>query len=115
MGADNPLAALSEQPQHLSHYFRQKFAQVSNPPIDSIRERSVMSLTSLLGRTRNVLDELQALPPVAAGPSGAHQRGSGENPPHPIGWIPVHEIECLFYVDNPETGLENAIKSICRG
>ena len=56
MGADNPLAVLSEQPQHLSHYFRQRFAQLSNPPIDSIRERSVMSLTTLLGRTRNVLD-----------------------------------------------------------
>lgn len=115
MGADNPLAALSEQPQHLSHYFRQKFAQVSNPPIDSIRERSVMSLTSLLGRTRNVLDEsaehcrqLRLDHPVLTNAEVEkirHIQSDG---------FRVHEIECLFYVDNPETGLENAIKSICK-
>lgn len=44
MGADTPLAVLSQRPQHLSSYFKQLFAQVTNPPIDPIRERSVMSL-----------------------------------------------------------------------
>jgi glutamate synthase (NADPH/NADH) large chain len=56
MGADTPLAILSQQPQHLSHYFKQLFAQVTNPPIDPIRERSVMSLFSPLGAATNPLD-----------------------------------------------------------
>src|SRR5690606_810214 len=41
MGVDTPLAILSDQPQHLSHYFKQLFAQATNPPIDPIRERMV--------------------------------------------------------------------------
>ncbi len=57
MGADTPLAVLSEQSQHLSHYFKQLFAQVSNPPIDPIRERLVMSLNTAFGTNKNVLDE----------------------------------------------------------
>jgi glutamate synthase (NADPH/NADH) large chain len=57
MGADVPLACLSEQSQHLSNYFKQLFAQVSNPPIDPIRERLVMSLNSSVGRTFNILSQ----------------------------------------------------------
>ncbi len=57
MGADTPLAVLSHQSQHLSHYFKQLFAQVSNPPIDPIRERLVMSLFSNVGRFFNILEE----------------------------------------------------------
>jgi len=56
MGADIPLACLSQQSQHLSNYFKQLFAQVTNPPIDPIRERSVMSLYAMLGGEDNVLD-----------------------------------------------------------
>lgn len=57
MGTDTPLACLSEKPQPLFHYFKQLFAQVTNPPIDSIREEMVMSLTSYIGTERNILDE----------------------------------------------------------
>lgn len=57
MGADTPLAVLSDQSQHLSHYFKQLFAQVSNPPIDPIRERLVMSLSNAIGPILNVLGE----------------------------------------------------------
>ncbi|AFM04257.1 glutamate synthase family protein [Bernardetia litoralis DSM 6794] len=57
MGLDTPLAILSEQSQHLSNYFKQLFAQVTNPPIDSIRERSVMSLISFVGAKQNLLSE----------------------------------------------------------
>ncbi len=56
MGADTPLACLSHQSQHLSNYFQQLFAQVTNPPIDPIRERSVMSLYAMLGGADNVLE-----------------------------------------------------------
>ncbi|MCE2825202.1 MAG: glutamate synthase subunit alpha, partial [Sediminibacterium sp.] len=57
MGTDTPLAILSDQPQHLSSYFKQLFAQVTNPPIDPIRERMVMSLASFAGSNANILSE----------------------------------------------------------
>ncbi|MGH7711807.1 MAG: glutamate synthase large subunit, partial [Gemmatimonadaceae bacterium] len=56
MGNDTPLAALSERPQLLFGYFRQRFAQVTNPAIDPIREQLVMSLGMNLGPKRNLLD-----------------------------------------------------------
>ena len=55
MGADNPVAVLSNQPKPLSNYFKQNFAQVTNPPIDPIREQLVMSLMSLIGPRPNLL------------------------------------------------------------
>ena len=55
MGADNPPSVLSARPKHLSTYFKQNFAQVTNPPIDSIREELVMSLVSLIGPRPNLL------------------------------------------------------------
>ena len=57
MGTDIPLAILSDQPQHLSSYFKQLFAQVTNPPIDPIRERLVMSLATFVGNNGNMLIE----------------------------------------------------------
>ncbi len=57
MGADNPLAVLSDRPVLLSHYFKQLFAQVTNPPIDPIRERIVMDLRTYVGGFKNILTE----------------------------------------------------------
>jgi glutamate synthase (NADPH/NADH) large chain len=57
MGTDVPLAVLSDQPQHLANYFKQLFAQVTNPPIDPIRERLVMSLATFVGSAGNLLVE----------------------------------------------------------
>ncbi|MDF1524000.1 MAG: glutamate synthase large subunit, partial [Trueperaceae bacterium] len=57
MGDDTPLAVLSEQPQSLYRYFKQRFAQVTNPPIDPLRERRVMSLATVLGPRGPLLDE----------------------------------------------------------
>jgi glutamate synthase (NADPH/NADH) large chain len=59
MGTDTPLAVLSKQPQHLSSYFKQLFAQVTNPPIDPIREKVVMSLAGFMGNNGNLLEENQ--------------------------------------------------------
>ena len=64
MGVDIPLAVLSDHSQHLSNYFKQLFAQVSNPPIDPIREELVMSLFTSVGGTKNIL---------AATPEHCHQ------------------------------------------
>src|SRR5712671_2660954 len=56
MGRDTPLAVLSHRPKMLFDYFQQRFAQVTNPPIDSTREELVMSLVSLVGPRPNLLD-----------------------------------------------------------
>jgi glutamate synthase domain-containing protein 2/glutamate synthase domain-containing protein 1/glutamate synthase domain-containing protein 3 len=57
MGNDTPLAILSSQPQNLYNYFKQLFAQVTNPAIDPIREECVMSLISFVGKQENILGE----------------------------------------------------------
>ncbi|MEL7218794.1 MAG: glutamate synthase central domain-containing protein, partial [Pseudomonadota bacterium] len=57
MGDDTPSAVLSKKYRPLSHYFRQAFSQVTNPPIDSLREYRVMSLKTRFGNLKNVLDE----------------------------------------------------------
>ncbi len=56
MGTDTPLSALSDRPKLLYSYFKQNFAQVTNPPIDPIREESVMSLVSFIGPRPNIFD-----------------------------------------------------------
>ncbi|CAN0069940.1 unnamed protein product, partial [Phaeothamnion confervicola] len=115
MGTDSPLAVLSEQSQHLSTYFKQLFAQVTNPPIDSIRERAIMSLISFVGSTENILTE-----------SPKHCRQIAL--PHPI--LSVQEFDKLRFVDKDgfqaktintyfradEGGkaLERALERICR-
>ncbi len=57
MGADSPLAVLSKKHQPLFNYFKQLFAQVTNPPIDSIREEIVTSTTVYVGEEGNILKE----------------------------------------------------------
>ncbi|MCJ7764894.1 MAG: glutamate synthase large subunit, partial [Thiovulaceae bacterium] len=64
MGDDTPLAAFSEKQRSFSDFFKQKFAQVTNPPIDPIREKVVMSLNTGFGITHNILNEI---------PSHAHR------------------------------------------
>ncbi len=64
MGTDTPVAVLSERPRLLFDYFAQLFAQVTNPPLDAIREELVTSLTSTIGPERNLLDPT---------PASAHQ------------------------------------------
>ena len=58
MGDDTPLAAFSEKQRSFSDFFKQKFAQVTNPPIDPIREKVVMSLNTGFGEVHNILDEI---------------------------------------------------------
>jgi len=115
MGADWPLAVLSHQSQHLSHYFKQLFAQVTNPPIDPIRERMVMSLKTYIGKDQNLLSE-----------SPAHCRKVELDSPI----ISNAELEKLRVIDNEhlqaktldivfqasgESGkLERALKRICQ-
>jgi len=57
MGTDSPLAVLSKEPQPLFNYFKQLFAQVTNPPIDAIREEIVTSTTVYIGEDGNILEK----------------------------------------------------------
>ncbi|MFX3622128.1 MAG: glutamate synthase large subunit, partial [Acinetobacter radioresistens] len=111
MGDDTPMAVLSRQVRHVSDYFRQQFAQVTNPPIDPLRESIVMSLETCLGREQNVFeqgpehaDRLIISSPVLSN-SKMHQiRTLGRT------GYEIAEID-LNYV--AEEGLQAAIARIC--
>jgi glutamate synthase domain-containing protein 2/glutamate synthase domain-containing protein 1/glutamate synthase domain-containing protein 3 len=115
MGADTPLACLSDRPQPLFNYFKQLFAQVTNPPIDPIREEMVMSLISYIGTERNILVET---------PENCHTLKL----PHPIlknrdleklrrvsrGDLLAITLPALFRAEDGEAGLRNALDELCR-
>jgi glutamate synthase (NADPH/NADH) large chain len=115
MGTDIPLAILSDQPQHLSSYFKQLFAQVTNPPIDPIRERLVMSLATFVGNNGNMLIE---------DPLSCHTVALK----HPVltnhdlekirsidtGIFQAKTLQCYFRADGSEGALKRALDRICR-
>jgi glutamate synthase (NADPH/NADH) large chain len=115
MGTDVPLAVLSDQPQHLSSYFKQLFAQVTNPPIDPIRERMVMSLHTFLGNIGNLLMENEqtchtvALPhPVLADFELEKIRSID------TGNFQAKTLQMYFRADGKAGSLKKALDRICR-
>ena len=81
MGTDTPLAVLSNKPQLLYNYFKQLFAQVTNPPIDPIREEIITSTETMVGsRGQPAQAHAGKLPPDQARASAPHQRGAGKAP-----------------------------------
>ena len=82
MGNDTPISALSDKPKLLFTYFKQNFAQVTNPPIDPIREELVMSLVSIIGPRPNLFDLEGHVEHQAAGgaPADPDQRRPGKDP-----------------------------------
>jgi len=115
MGTDTPLACLSDKPQSLFNFFKQLFAQVTNPPIDPIREEMVMSLISYIGSERNILEEA---------PENCHMLKLA----HPL--LSNRELEklrrvsnrdllattlpALFRVSEGEAGLHRALDELCQ-
>jgi len=115
MGTDTPLACLSDKPQSLFNYFKQLFAQVTNPPIDPIREEMVMSLISYIGSERNILEEA---------PENCHMLKLA----HPL--LSNRELEklrrvsnrdllattlpALFRAKDGEEGLKRALDELCQ-
>jgi hypothetical protein len=80
MGTDTPLACLSDRPQLLFSYFKQLFAQVTNPPIDPIREELVMGLDIAMGpAVEPVRRDAGALPPARPQASDHHERTDRED------------------------------------
>ena len=115
MGSDTPLACLSDRPQLLFHYFKQLFAQVTNPPIDPIREDMVMSLTSYIGTERNILDEtprhchtLKLDDPILTNHDLEKLRRVS------TGDFLATTLPALFAVEDQGKGLERALTQLCR-
>ena len=115
MGTDTPLACLSDKPQSLFNYFKQLFAQVTNPPIDPIREELVMSLTSYIGTERNMLAEtpehchtLKMLNPVLTNRELEKLRRVSR------GDLLASTISATFTVLEGEVGLKRALNGLCR-
>ena len=111
MGDDTPVAVLSDQYRGLHHYFRQSFSQVTNPPIDSLRETRVMSLRTRLGNLGNVLDEdgtqcdlLQLDSPVLSTAEFQAMRA--------FMGASACVVDCTFPVADGEAGLRAALERI---
>ncbi len=114
MGTDIPLAVLSNNSRHLSDYFKQQFAQVSNPPIDPIRERNIMSLNTSVGRLFNILSEtpqhckqIVMNQPILKNEELEKIRNIAETN------FRAKTINILFEVNNGAGALEKAIDMIC--
>ncbi|MBU6513328.1 MAG: glutamate synthase subunit alpha [Betaproteobacteria bacterium] len=118
MGNDAALAVLSDRPKTLYNYFKQLFAQVTNPPIDSIRENMVMSLVSFIGPRPNLLDINQVNPPMRLEVSQpvldfddmAKLRNIAA---HTGGKFRSYEIDICYPVAWGHEGIEARLASIC--
>ena len=114
MGNDAPLAVLSERPQLLFNYFKQLFAQVTNPPIDPIREEIVMSLEtdigpegSLLGEDEQDCRRLHLMSPILTDMQMAHIKDGARS------GFQSTVISTLFPVSEGVEGLDRALERIC--
>src|SRR5580704_15517890 len=115
MGVDTPLACVSDQPQALFNYFKQLFAQVTNPAIDPIREELVMSLTSYIGSERNILEEtpqhchtLKLAHPILTNRDLEKLRR--------VSWGDFlgTTLQAVFKADGGDEELERALDGLCR-
>ncbi|EKV01440.1 glutamate synthase family protein [Leptolyngbya sp. PCC 7375] len=109
MGNDAPLAVLSEKPHLLFNYFKQRFAQVTNPPIDPLRERLVMSLQMQLGQRHNLLDEQPSQliklesPVVNDNELALIRQGS----------LQTASISTLYTIEDGPNSLSQALEALC--
>ncbi|MGI4848891.1 MAG: glutamate synthase-related protein, partial [Janthinobacterium lividum] len=118
MGNDSPLAVMSNKNKTLYNYFKQLFAQVTNPPIDPIREAMVMSLNSFIGPKPNLLDTNNINPPMRLEVSQpvldyadiARLRNIGA---HTGGKFKSHELNICYPVAWGKEGIEARLASLC--
>ena len=118
MGNDTPISALSSKPKLLHTYFKQNFAQVTNPPIDSIREELVMSLVSFIGPRPNILDlegtsrekRLEVYQPILTNEDLERIRQIGEVEDNNFSSI---TLDITFDVGTGPRGMLTAIDVVC--
>ena len=113
MGDDTPLAFLSSKPRLLYSYFKQRFAQVTNPAIDPIRERVVMSLNTLLG-SRADLGEQCSRSTMIKLPSPILSDATLDRLTKPIFGLSCSSLAALFDVTMGGSALKRAIDELCR-
>jgi glutamate synthase (ferredoxin) len=113
MGDDTPLAVLSDKPQPLYNYFKQLFAQVTNPPIDAIREELIVATEAMLGSEGNLLAaepqdcrRLKLQHPILTGDQLARIRRSR------LPGLQAETLSILFPVEQGASGLEAALRSL---
>ena len=111
MGDDTPAAVLSSKYRPLSHFFRQNFSQVTNPPIDSLREFRVMSLKTRFGNLRNVLDESSAQTEILVLDSPFVGNAQWEELTRNFN-ADLAVIDCTFPVDAGPDGLRQGLERI---
>jgi glutamate synthase domain-containing protein 2/glutamate synthase domain-containing protein 1/glutamate synthase domain-containing protein 3 len=115
MGDDTPLAVLSNRPKSFFVYFKQLFAQVTNPPIDPLREELVMSLMTYMGPEQNLLEETPEhcrrlkLPHPILTPDDLVRLRNACMPE-----VNISDIDILFPVDGDGAALEKALESVFR-
>ena len=118
MGNDTPISALSSKSKLLHTYFKQNFAQVTNPPIDSIREELVMSLVSFIGPRPNILDlqgmsnvkRLEVTQPILANEDLERIRQIGEVKDNHFSSV---TIDITYPVENGAAGMGPALEVVC--
>ncbi len=118
MGTDTPISALSGKSKLLYSYFKQNFAQVTNPPIDPIREEAVMSLVSFIGPRPNLLDlenvgthkRLEVRQPILSNEDLEKIRTIGDIPDNNFRTV---TIDVTYDAVQGEAGMDNALESIC--
>lgn len=118
MGTDTPLSALSNQAKGLSTYFKQNFAQVTNPPIDPIREELVMSLVSFIGPRPNIFDHggqsrrkrLEVRQPILTNEDLEKIRNIGERDDNPF---ETKTLDITYTVEKGAEGLSDALQRLC--
>ena len=115
MGSDTALAVLSDRPRLLYDYFKQLFAQVTNPPLDAIREELVTDMSSTLGPERNVLKaepeschQIRVDSPILDNQELAKLRHSTDPTLRAV------TLPMVFDVDGGASGLEHAMEELCR-
>jgi len=111
MGDDTPLAVISDRPRCMSHFFRQNFAQVTNPPIDPLREGRVMSLKTRFGNFANILDRTIDRPEVLVLDSPVITSREWNMLRARFGACAA-TIDCTFAADSGPEGLRAAIARV---
>ncbi|MEO1067468.1 MAG: glutamate synthase central domain-containing protein, partial [Pseudomonadota bacterium] len=119
MGTDTPISALSDKSKALFTYFKQNFAQVTNPPIDPIREEIVMSLVSFIGPRPNILNQedmatrkrLEVRQPILTDSDLEKVRMIGDIADNQFQTV---TLDCTYSEDRGADGMEAALEMICQ-
>lgn len=122
MGTDTPLAVLSMRPQLLYNYFKQLFAQVTNPPVDGIREELIMSATTTVGPERNILEptpecarQITLDSPIITNDQLEQLRYLGESDgPWGKNGFKALTLSMVYHVEDGGKGLAHAIDDLCK-